>query len=118
MTNEKKVPVITLTNDNFKQFLLLRYGQTEDKAVTDKERMKEPEFDRFQLWNGLFKIALQSVLEKGGAITGFKYINGNFEKIETSQYDLWPRDCMWVLQLAASDHDQRWLKLAPIVKIN
>ena len=101
MLNEQKAPVITLTDESFKQFLLLMYGKTTTDTGYDAAALGEQQIDRLHFWNGLFRNALHSVLQKGGAITGFRYVNGGFEKLETSQLDCWPSNCMWVIQLGA-----------------
>ena len=101
MLTEKKAPVITLTDQSFKQFLLLMYGKTNTETDYDTAAAKEQQTDRLHFWNGLFRNALDNILQKGGAITGFRYVNGGFERLEITQFDHWPSNCMWVIQLGA-----------------
>lgn len=106
MSNSTKKSVITLTNESFKNFLLLMYGKTKE---TGSDSLNEHDFDRLNVWDSLLRIAMHKILEKGGAISGFKHVNGNFEKVEASQFNHWPSNCMWVIQLSADGQQKMML---------
>jgi DTW domain-containing protein YfiP len=81
--NEKN-PVISLSDESFKHYLIERYREETDLSSADS-------------WIALYNHAKQDMEQSGGRITGYEVVNDELVGHDRVNQQ-WPGNWMWVLQ--------------------
>ncbi|WP_031529266.1 hypothetical protein [Dyadobacter crusticola] len=94
-------PVITLSNESFKHYLLQRYGANSDESWRKLFHVSQ-ELISPDTWIKLYNRAKADLESSGGCITGYEVVDDELVSHEAiGAY--WPGNCMWVMQF---EHEQ------------
>jgi hypothetical protein len=92
-----KRTVLSLSNDSYKHYLLLRYVNNSPDPKWRRLSFVSEELITPEIWIQLHNYARADVESRGGRLTGYEIINERFIRHDNIKSEYWPANWMWVI---------------------
>ncbi|WP_439557547.1 hypothetical protein [Dyadobacter sp.] len=93
----RKLAVMSLTNDTFKHYLVLRYVNNSTDPKWQQLTFVSQDNISAEVWLQLYNYAKTDVESQGGHLTGYEVVNERIVKHDGISTDYWPANWMWVI---------------------
>jgi hypothetical protein len=93
----RKCAVLSLSNDCFKHYLLIRYATNTSEPGSQQFTYVSEENIGAEIWLQLYNYAKADLESHGGKLTGYEVINERILRHDGIKTDYWPSNWMWVI---------------------
>lgn len=96
--NHNRKTVLSLSNESFKHYLLLRYVNESADPKWKRLAFVSADLISSEIWIQLHNYARADVESQGGKLIGYELVDEELVSHESINTNAWPANWMWVIQ--------------------